>query len=629
MAGAARRALSAAGTDAREVAYLELSGAVAADRREETAALAGVYRAGEGDDPYGCALGGTTALVGDTGRAAALAALVSAVLAVHHAEFPAAPAGLLDASGPGLEGSRFTLLGDPQPWLVQRRGGRRTAAVSVLGDDGPHGSTAAHLLVRGTAADAAGPREASWTDGPGVWILPFSADDGPALARAAGALRAEIAGRGAEAVVRQAAHTARTGRLTAVVVAADEARLDAELAAAERDLPAVAANGGEWSTPSGSICTARPIGPGGRVAFVYPGAFATYPGAGRDLFRLFPGCGRPSSGRPTGPPSGSSTARCSAGAGPVDRRALMRHEAELIEDIPVMLASGTNFAVLQTRLLRDVLGVAPDGAFGYSLGESSMLFATGVWAESARDDAALAATPLFRDRLRGPKKQVRESWGLPASTPDAAVWTTRVLLAGADTVRAAMTGLDRVFVTHVNTPRETVVAGAPEQVRELIEQVGCQAAKAPANHVMHCPVVDPALDGLAALNDYPLADDVPSLELLSAYDYDTVPVTDRAELAGRIAHTLRSTIDFARLAGTAHERGYRYFVEVGPGATCTRWITETLGERPHLAVSVDRRGAAGAAALAQALARLIAHGLDVDLGVLFPPPAQAPGPGPS
>ncbi|MFE0574429.1 beta-ketoacyl synthase N-terminal-like domain-containing protein [Streptomyces albogriseolus] len=629
VAGAARQALSAAEAGPADVAYLELSGAVADARREEAAALAAVYRAGEGDDPYGCALGGTTALVGDTGRAAPLASLVSAVLAVHHAEFPPAPEGLLDASAPGLEGSRFTLLGDPQPWLPERRGGRRTAAVSVLGDDGPHGATAAHLVVRGTAPDAAGAPAASWTDGPGVWILPFSAEDGPALASAAAALRAEIAGRGAEAVVREAAHLPRTGRLTAVVVAADEARLDAELAAAERDLPSVADGGGEWSTPSGSFCTARPVGPEGRVAFVYPGAFATYPGAGRDLFRLFPGL-RAAFEREADRPAERLKHRSlfPRARGPVDRRAMMRHEAELIEDIPVMLAAGTNFAVLQTRLLRDVLGVAPDGAFGYSLGESSMLFATGVWAEAARDDAALAATPLFRDRLRGRKEQVREAWSLPADTPDAGVWTTRVLLAGADRVRDAMTGLDRVFLTHVNTPRETVVAGDPGQVRELVERVGCQAAKAPANHVMHCPVVDPALPGLAALNDYPLADDVPSLELLSAYDYDTVPVTDRAELAGRIAHTLRSTIDFARLARTAHDRGYRYFVEVGPGATCTRWITETLGGRAHLAVSVDRRGAAGAAALAQALARLVAHGLDVDLGVLFPAPRTAAAPGP-
>src|SRR5690606_37991476 len=172
---------------------------------------------------------------------------------------------------------------------------------------------------------------------------------------------------------------------------------------------------------------------------------------------------------------------------------LMRHEERLIEAIPVLLAVGTNTAVLRTRLLRDVLGIKPDGGFGYSLGESSMLFAMDVWDAAARDDAKLAATPLFRDMLRGPKRMVREAWHLPEETPDSAVWASYVLLAGAEAVRAAMAGLDRVFLTHVNTPQEVVVGGDPAQVKELIRRVGCQAAKAPANHVMHCPMVDPGL----------------------------------------------------------------------------------------------------------------------------------------
>src|SRR5690606_36307777 len=130
------------------------------------------------------------------------------------------------------------------------------------------------------------------------------------------------------------------------------------------------------------------------------------------------------------------------GARPMQRQDLMRHEEQLIEAIPVLLATGTNTAVLRTQLLRDVLGIVPQGGFGYSLGESSMLFAMDVWAAAARDDAKLAATPLFRDQLRGPKHLVRRTWSLPDDTPDSAVWASFVLLAGEDQVRAAMAGLD-------------------------------------------------------------------------------------------------------------------------------------------------------------------------------------------
>jgi PfaB family protein len=423
---------------------------------------------------------------------------------------------------------------------------------------------------------------------------------------------------------RSVAEGGRSGRYTAVLVAGDAASLARELDAAARSLPAVVAEGGQWATPGGSYCTARPAGPG-KVAFVYPGAFTSYPGAGCELFRLFPGLLAEFERHADRPRErfkhGSLYHR---GAAPIDRGTLTRREAELIEDIPVMLAIGINLAVLHTQLLRDVLGIAPHGGFGYSLGESSMLFAMDVWAGAARDDAVLAATPLFRDRLRGPKTLIRELWGLGAEVADSAVWATHVLLARPDAVRAAMAGLDRVFLTQVNTPGEVVVAGDPAQCRTLIERIGCQSARAAANHVMHVPLVRREISGLAELNSYPLGSPAPGLELLSAFDYDVLGSPDRAVIAERIAGTLCDTIDFARLASTAHDRGFRYFVEVGPGATCTRWIAETLTGRPHVAVSIDRRGVPAGVALAKALARLISNGLPVDLSVLFPAPPPAP-----
>ncbi|MBT2676504.1 hypothetical protein J7E95_38125, partial [Streptomyces sp. ISL-14] len=211
--GAAREALDEAGVRLDEVAYLELGGAASDARQDEAAALASVYRTdGTGDDRHGCAVGSTAALVGYTGCAAPLAALVAAALAVHHAEFPAAPKDLLDAEDPALADSRFTLLGEPQPWVRDRSDAPRTAVLSVLGDAGPAGATAAHVVLRGTSARPAPaePTKTEWTSGPGVWMLPISADDGPGLATAAQALRTELAERGAEHVVRTAAGKPRT-----------------------------------------------------------------------------------------------------------------------------------------------------------------------------------------------------------------------------------------------------------------------------------------------------------------------------------------------------------------------------------------------------------------------------------
>src|SRR5882724_7449683 len=167
-----------------------------------------------------------------------------------------------------------------------------------------------------------------------------------------------------------------------------------------------------------------------------------------------------------------------------------------------------------------------------------------------------------------------------------------------------MARYDRVFLTHVNTPNEVVIAGDPGQCKALIAELDAKSARAPANHVMHCSIVDGERAGLADLNHYPTGD-TRGLELFSSYDYGPVTDIDSDVLADHIAETLRSTVDFPRLVRTAYQRGYRYFIEVGPASTCARWVRETLGADPHLSVSIDRRGAKVAVNIARVVARLV------------------------
>ncbi|AHH98383.1 beta-ketoacyl synthase N-terminal-like domain-containing protein [Kutzneria albida] len=582
IASTAAEALARAGVRPEDVDYLEVGGELPVSAYQS-----------EVDEPT-CVVGSLFPIVGDTRLCGPLAALVKVVQCLRAAELPPTPAGLDLA---GTTGTPWCRLEAPQPWLRRADRPRRVAAISC---------GASHLVL---SADyvAAKPE-------PVGLILTLSGDTGAELAAAAAGAVSELdSGREPLALCRSAT---RGKRFTAVLVAASGARLREELVLAQRDLPEVIASAGEWSTPSGSYCTGRPLGSEGRVAFVYPGAFTSYPGAGRDLFRLFPELLTPE----LDTDRFKHAALYPRSRDGMDRRALLRHEAQLQEQIPVMLAAGTNFAVLHTRLLRDVLGVRPNGGFGYSLGESTMLFALGLWDDSARDDSDLVATRLFRDQLTGRKEMVRKAWGIADSVPDNEVWATHVLLTSADAVHTAAEDLDRVYLTHINTPTEVVVSGDPAQCRELISRIGCQAAKAPANHVMHCPIVGPALAELAELNTFPLTGKPVEAELLSTFDYERIEAADSAELAENIAWTLRSPIDFVRLVRTAHERGFRYFVEVGPGATCTRWITETLAGGEFAAVSVDRRGASTGTTLAPALARLISHGVPVDLRRLLGEP---------
>jgi PfaB family protein len=605
VARAAEDALAAAGLTPADVELVEAGAATAA----ELDGLARVWSRDRAGGELRTALSGVHAAVGDTGCASALASVIRAALCLHHGYVPVAPGG---ADAGRLDGSAFFLPSDSRPWLRARREGRRAASVSVTGTAGSH----AHVVlggahVRGEIA------ETDWARSGGGLVVPVGADDIDGLLGRLGELRAALDGDWT------ALAEDRPARLKAVLVADDTAGLARQIDQAVKDLPEVWRSGGEWTSPSGSHFTARPTGAAGKVALVFPGAFNSYLGLGRSLFRAFPGLLPRFEAQAELPAELlRSAALYPRSREPLGRRELMRREGELVEDIPLMLAAGTSYALLSTDLVREVLGVPVQGAFGYSLGESSMLFATGGWIKSARGDAKISASPLFGDMLRGPKRTVRELWGLGEDVPDAQVWATHVLLAPADDVRAAAGRFDRVFITHVNTPQEVVVAGDPGQCAELIAALDCRSARSPANHVMHCPVVDGVLDELADLNRYPTGD-VGDLVLYSSRHYAPVTDFDADAVAGNIAVTLRETVDFPRLVRRAYEDGFRCFIEVGPSSTCARWIHETLGDEPHVSVSVDRRGARGATDIARLAARLASHGIPVDLGAFAPRAASA------
>ncbi|MFI8241696.1 beta-ketoacyl synthase N-terminal-like domain-containing protein [Streptomyces sp. NPDC085866] len=617
---AAEAALADAGVAAAEVSYLEAhAGGTAEEDRSEIDALARVYRAGAG----ATALGSVKAQLGDAGCAAGVAGLIRTVLCLRQAYLPGTRGwrrpepDLADA----FAASAFHVPDAPRPWLRERADSRRHAAVSIRGASGSH----AHVVLS-SVPDAERPRPtADWSRAGGPVLLVVAADTPDGLLAEAGRHRALLEdGADPRALARDAAHGPGGRRLRIVLVGQDRESLLRQLELAVRDIPGAHAEGREWATPAGSFFTPRPLGPEGRVALVYPGAFNSYPGLGADLFRAFPSLLDRFERQAAEPARMLRAAQLYPRTlEALDRRGLMRLEESLGDDVPFMLATGTSFAILYTTLVREVLGITAHGGFGYSLGESSMLFATGGWDPAGRSDSLISDSPIFRNRLCGPRRTVRELWDLPAETPDGDVWASHVLLTSAEPVRAALVRHDRVHLTHVNTPRELVIAGDPAQCRALIEELGCPAARSPVNVVMHCPVVDPELDGLARMNDYPMGS-FGDLELFSAYDYRPLPAELLAESPRRIAHTLRSTIDFPRLVHAAYERGYRYFIEVGPGATCSRWIRDTLGDAPHVAACVDRRGVPATTPLAHLAARLVGHGLPVDLTAL-----QDPAPAPS
>jgi PfaB family protein len=622
VADAARRAFAGCGLQARDVELVRTHTPGHAARDEaELLGLARVY-SDCGDPVAQVAIGAASRMVGDVGHAATLASVVTAALALNGGYLPGVqnlgPAGALI----GPAGSAFYTPERSRPWLRRDLEHPRAAAVSVLGDTG----TAAHILL--SARATSGRREpVAWQLG-GPLLLAVPAPDGQTLlARLQDQLSRLEKGADPLTLCRAAAAAMPATGLRAVIVGADATALRREISRLAEALPSLLAGGPdaarEWSTPAGTYLSLDPIGAGGKLALVYPGAFTAYLGLGVDLFRLFPGLVSDVEEAATEP---ARTFRQDVlwprSRTPLSSRELMGREQAMLADIPSMLAIGTSFAIAGTDVLRNHLGLQVSGALGYSLGESSMLFALNAWQRSSRSERRLSETPVFIDRLCGVRDTVRRAWRLPDTTPDAAVWSSQVLLCDVEQVRQRLTGYDRLWLTHVNTASEVVVAGSPDQLRELVTLLGCPTARPPAEHVMHCPMVDSELAELADLNRYPTSD-AGGVALFTAGSYSTVDRLDSDLLADNIADTLRSCIDFPRLVEAAYDEGYRYFVEVGPAATCTRWVGESLKQRRHVAVSLDRRGQRPGAGVASVVARLLSHGLAVDLTALLGQAAPA------
>ena len=671
----ARQALAAAGVRPSEVGYLELSG----DSAAEVAALGQVYDGtaltrweresdlpspagrGAGGEGLTCAVGSVTAQIGHCGAAAGMAALIRAALCLDGRYLPGSPhpqplsltgRGESDSNAPpapaqgeggqGGEGlSPFYLPDAARPWLA-RRGERRRAAISGLDRNG----CAAHVLL--STGPEARPQPAAFARRSRVWLLPLAtagradllaqldqleaaAQSGTPVAELSQqAIRAYQGRSAAAAVGLKPSATGDEGRLRGLpapgyalaLVARSTDELLRELGFARAGVAAAFDQGRDWETPLGSSFSAQPLGPQAGLAFVYPGAFSAYPGLGRELFQLFPALHERMGGLLAHAPATLGERRLyprrQRTPEPAD---ISQDKAALRADPLGMIQTSLIFTLLLTAVLREQFGLRPSAALGYSMGEASMLWSLGAW---RADDAALQRlreSPLFTRRLTGQREAAREYLGVPADAPDD-FWCIYIAQATPEAVRERLRGEGRAFLTHINTPSEVVISGAPDAVRRVIADLGCEAFRAPFDTVMHCPAMHSEYELLVELNRLPVGD-TSGITFYGAADYAPLP-QDSEQIARSLARATCQPVDFPHLVERAYADGARIFIEPGPANTCTRWVDIILANKPHVALALNRQGADDDAALLAVLSRLISQRVPLDLTALLPddpPPA--------
>ena len=402
-----------------------------------------------------------------------------------------------------------------------------------------------------------------------------------------------------------------------------------EIQSAKSGIPVAFSKQEEWRTPKGSFFTPVPVNKApttveatgeDNIAFLYPGIGATYVGLGRDLFHLFPEIHQD-----------VANLADDIGASLKDKllnpRSIIRPDFKALKQLDLNLRgkladiaeAGVGFACVFTKVFENVFKVKADFATGYSMGEVSMYAALGAWQQPGLMSARLANSDTFNQRLCGDLLTLREHWGLPSpndSEEDELIWETYTIKATLDEVIAASDGEERVYCTIVNTPDSLLLGGYPADCLRVIKKLGVRAMPLNMANAIHSAPAKIEYNDMVELYTMDVTARLKT-KMYSSSCYLPVPQMSKA-IAHSVAKCLCDRVDFPRLINTMHDKGARVFIEMGPGRSLCSWVDKKLGdEKSHVAVPVNAKGTSDELTYFRAIAKLVSHGVKLDLNRLF------------
>ncbi|OGU14117.1 MAG: type I polyketide synthase [Geobacteraceae bacterium GWC2_53_11] len=576
----------------------------------EAAALASWF-ASDTAPARSCAVSSVKGDIGHSGAASGLASLLRGCLALYHEIIPGCRG--LAAAGPSLpEQSPLHFPRSSRYWLRNREDGPRRAGVSVRGIDG----SCSHVVLEGydmaqpgieldrCAPLGAGSEALFAIAGDTTSELLTQLDLFEDMTRDSSANLSDLA----SAWYPNFAAAAGTARAMAMVARdRDELALLIDLGRAT-----LKNNGAIPAIPPGLrdrlFYSASPLGTTGKVAFVFPGSGNHYAGMGMDLFSRWPGILRRQDGE----------------------NLLLRaqFQPELFwNDAPPALINDDHRAVIFGQVatgcavsdLVQRFDVHPDAVIGYSLGESAGLFSQRAWRDRDGMYGRMKDSTLFTDDLAGECRAAKQAWGL---ADDATVnWGLGVIAAPELTVRAALPEFPRTYLLIVNTPDECVIGGDADELARLVTTLGCRFFPLHGVTTVHCAVAEQVATPYHDLHLYPT--EAPAgIIYYSGVKGDSYDVTRESAAASILGQALHG-LNYPQVIESAYRDGVRLFLEMGPGASCSRMIGRILSDRPHLARSACFAGQDQVSVVLKMMANLIAERVPVDLSPLFDVPRVA------
>jgi 3-hydroxymyristoyl/3-hydroxydecanoyl-(acyl carrier protein) dehydratase/malonyl CoA-acyl carrier protein transacylase len=343
----------------------------------------------------------------------------------------------------------------------------------------------------------------------------------------------------------------------------------------------------------------EPLGAEGQVAFVYPGSGSQYAGMGRELSVRWPGVLRAQE---------TESARLRSHLQPQ----LIWSDQELRPDTQSLILAQVALGTVVSDLVRS-FGIEPKAIIGYSLGETAGMFSLRAWHQRDEMLRRVTDSELFTTELCGPCDAAKRTWGL--APDDTVQWTLGVVDRSAAVVRDAVAGVERAYLLIVNTPGECVIGGDAMAVRKIVGALACSFHELHGVTTVHCEVakaVEQLYYDLHILETVTPA----GVRFYSGARGEAFAVNQK-RAAQSILDNALDGVDWPKTIQQAYSDGARIFLEMGPGASCTRAIEKILEGRRFVARAVCAQGQDGVSSILRTLATLVAERVPVDLGSLY------------
>jgi len=613
-------ALVAAGFSASRVELVEATVVDSESAQQlEWSALNDIYGNNEktNNSELDCAFGSARSVTGECGAFSALAGLIKTALCVYQRYIPAVNAWKQPKASLPFNGSPFYFPTESRPWYQRPHQEKRIAAVNIQ-----EAARSTHLILSENELDAA--RSNGYVASLDSCFMPLSAVTADQLIERLTELAIQIEqSDDVKTLARNIYHRFATQReqYAAVILGDSAAELRKEIELIKSGIQQAAAEKDECKTPKGSYVTFEPVGAEKGVTFMYPGVGAAYVGLGRDIFHLFPqiydDCAAMARDIGATLQDHLLNPRSRTALGFKENKAI---DLQLRRSLAGISECGVGFACVLTKMFKNVFNIEADFALGYSMGEVSMFAALDCWEDPGAFSERMAQFPTFNHDLTGELQTLRKHWGLPLAKAGEyeKLWETYTIKGTVEEVAAACEDEDRVYVTLINTPDSVVIGGYPEACERVIAKLGVRAMAMEISNAIHSEPAFKEYENMERLYTLETKGRVDT-KIYSSSCYLPVPHRSKS-IANSIAKCFCEQVDFPRLINTVYDKGGRVFMEMGPGRSLCSWIDKILkheGVRPHVSIPVNAKGTPDEVTLLRALAKLVSHGVPVNLDVLY------------